>query len=697
MCIFTRFAYCVDIGSDTAPNRFNAIQVLNDGDRIAGFAAIDGGFKLFNSATTGTWDSFFAASGQISLREGTLVLNKDLVVSSVADIQTFGNIIGNNHVINFRGGGEILPSRATNCTIEQVTFISFGGIGNISSDWFSDGGYVAFAIFSGGFSGVAVLSFDGATFTLETFILNLDGGSSSQTNSVRCHPTLPFCAVVRSQSTGDELFSVFFAAGGPTLIVLDSDGIATGDYVACAWHPSGEYLAVGGTEIGAQLKVYPFDTGTGLFGAPSTFAITPSRSVQRESMAWNADGTLLAVGVNHTGANPDLLVYEFDASLVTLSLNASAVVDTGADVLSVSWNPIQKDFLAIGIEGGFTNSVFLFEHDFNAGTLTEQGDGISDLDSTAVQTVEFSPDGNCLGLGRDIFGGVGVVRSYAFDNPIFNQTFSIDSATAIASFRYSPSGQYQVTSQEGGTVIVAAFERLASVAMPQSTLANVELLFENDVMLQNCSLLLNGNNVINGRSGRVTLDSSCELIVDANSGLVLKDVTLRGINTNSLKLVDDTSKVVFDNVRIILDGEYSFTLGSFDVNNQLSIEGDGYTFNFQTDLVCTITRNSQLILNDGITFNYDPSIVSKTLLQLYDETSTLVLNGARLSANSAGIQLTKGRLFIEGKSFLNGAGMLLNEAIDFGDGNNVLNNLRVEWLPAAQLIVEEGFLRDRNV
>ncbi|EKD48457.1 MAG: hypothetical protein ACD_64C00305G0002, partial [uncultured bacterium] len=35
---------CVDIGSDTAVTRFNAQQLIQDGDRVAGFAWLTGGF-----------------------------------------------------------------------------------------------------------------------------------------------------------------------------------------------------------------------------------------------------------------------------------------------------------------------------------------------------------------------------------------------------------------------------------------------------------------------------------------------------------------------------------------------------------------------------------------------------------------------------------------------------------------------------
>ena len=45
---FTTLMRPVDIGSDTAVTRFNNQQVLNNGDRIAGFASIAAGFLIAN-------------------------------------------------------------------------------------------------------------------------------------------------------------------------------------------------------------------------------------------------------------------------------------------------------------------------------------------------------------------------------------------------------------------------------------------------------------------------------------------------------------------------------------------------------------------------------------------------------------------------------------------------------------------------
>src|SRR5581483_406628 len=63
------------IGSDTAVTRFNTQQTLFNGFRVAGFAALAGGFNIFGGLTQATFDSFFGVSGIVSFNTGTLILN----------------------------------------------------------------------------------------------------------------------------------------------------------------------------------------------------------------------------------------------------------------------------------------------------------------------------------------------------------------------------------------------------------------------------------------------------------------------------------------------------------------------------------------------------------------------------------------------------------------------------------------------
>src|SRR5579872_3782470 len=86
------FLFCADIGSDTAVTRFNNVVTINNGDRVAGFAALYGGFSFASGTTTAFFDSFFPVSGSIAINGGNLALNKDLILNDVLTVGALGNI-----------------------------------------------------------------------------------------------------------------------------------------------------------------------------------------------------------------------------------------------------------------------------------------------------------------------------------------------------------------------------------------------------------------------------------------------------------------------------------------------------------------------------------------------------------------------------------------------------------------------------
>src|SRR5579872_2950128 len=115
---------CTDIGSDTAVTLFNNQVGLVNADRIAGFAAINGGFFLdTTSSTTVLFDSFFPVVGNIQLNGGTLNLNQDLVFQDVTNLISFGTINANLHQLEFASGMNIVPSgnAQTGCLITSTT------------------------------------------------------------------------------------------------------------------------------------------------------------------------------------------------------------------------------------------------------------------------------------------------------------------------------------------------------------------------------------------------------------------------------------------------------------------------------------------------------------------------------------------------------------------------------------------------
>ncbi len=106
------FLKAVTIGSDSAVQRFPTQQTLNTGDRVAGFAALDGGFALATNATA-TFDAFFPVSGNVALNGGVILLYEDLYFENLVSFMGTGTISGNGHMLAFSPSQSVLTGTCT--------------------------------------------------------------------------------------------------------------------------------------------------------------------------------------------------------------------------------------------------------------------------------------------------------------------------------------------------------------------------------------------------------------------------------------------------------------------------------------------------------------------------------------------------------------------------------------------------------
>jgi hypothetical protein len=218
-----------------------------------------------------------------------------------------------------------------------------------------------------------------------------------------------------------------------------------------------------------------------------------------------------------------------------------------------------------------------------------------------------------------------------------------------------------------------------------------------DMKMQNSCIKFSGLSTFNGGGNVLTLDSTSTIIIASGSSLMFKNITIRGVSGTQLTAVDGTSTFSFQNVLMELDGNYSFTVGKFAVLKNLEIAGDGFVFAYRTDQVSTVSSTGRLILDEGLTFSYDPRSSSRSLLQFSDFSAELVLNSATLYSTTTGLSLTSGYLIVDGKSFLAAEGNTAATGITFGDGANAINDFFIELLPAAQLNILRGLVSYANV
>jgi len=229
------------------------------------------------------------------------------------------------------------------------------------------------------------------------------------------------------------------------------------------------------------------------------------------------------------------------------------------------------------------------------------------------------------------------------------------------------------------------------------TFSDVTIFLRGDVFVNESHITFSGDSIINGRGNALSLSSSSSLIIDENSCLKFEDIVIKNVSSSKISCVNDSSAIEFRDVLWVQDGDYIFSAGKFDLLGDFHICGEGYKFVYQTDQVSTVSANSAIIFDNNVTFSYDPAVASSDLIVLSDDTSEFILCGATLHATSTGLRLKKGKLVIDGKSFISCDGQIEDDAISFGDGSSAENNLEIQFLPAANLEIIKGFVAYNNV
>lgn len=215
-----------------------------------------------------------------------------------------------------------------------------------------------------------------------------------------------------------------------------------------------------------------------------------------------------------------------------------------------------------------------------------------------------------------------------------------------------------------------------------------------------------GTCTLDGRGKVMSLQKGGILVQDlsgAPSTLTIQDVVIDGIEDGAIQIDGCQSKIIFKDVTLKLAEDFSFSKGFFEVDGMVRIFSavDGTQVRFIYDTDCTtssiINTASTLHFDRNVTLSYAPLSPYNTLLELTDKSSVMSLNGATLFATTTGLQLTKGTLLVDYLCLLSSDATTLAEAIAFGDGVSVSNDLNVDIMPGGKLDIESGYLNYKNI
>jgi hypothetical protein len=225
---------------------------------------------------------------------------------------------------------------------------------------------------------------------------------------------------------------------------------------------------------------------------------------------------------------------------------------------------------------------------------------------------------------------------------------------------------------------------------------NGSILFSSDVTLTN-TWTFQGICTINGNGNTVSLEPGGEILVDANSTLILKDIRLNEIGPNNIRCLDNTGKIVLDNAHWIQDEDYTFDKGSLDFKNDVVIGGQYRTFTYQSTQTSHVYYDTVLKLDANLTFSYAPTNGDQTLLSFDDYTSVLLLEGTTVYLNP-GLKLTNGKLKIRKSPFI----YIYDTSTERGAGGLTLgdeisgHDMHLRYLDNSILTIASGSLNYKN-
>jgi hypothetical protein len=202
-----------------------------------------------------------------------------------------------------------------------------------------------------------------------------------------------------------------------------------------------------------------------------------------------------------------------------------------------------------------------------------------------------------------------------------------------------------------------------------------------------------GHNIIFGRNSSINLDTGVTL--------TLRHVGLRRIKDNpnggaSLGVKrPHRADLTLQDVVVHLERDFTFTYCPLYITGDVIISGT-HTFVYTSTHDMRIATASLFGIDMNTTFSYAPRSANKNLIIMRDKTSMLMLTGGTLKTINTGLQLTKGTLVVDHKSYLVNTATSLSEAIVFGDGT-ASNDLGIEILPGGSLDLLSGIVDYKNV
>ena len=210
------------------------------------------------------------------------------------------------------------------------------------------------------------------------------------------------------------------------------------------------------------------------------------------------------------------------------------------------------------------------------------------------------------------------------------------------------------------------------------------------------------SNTVIGNGNVLYLDNHGKLVVERGASLILRNMVIKNLSSEKIKCLDDSSKIIFQDVTLVQDDVFSFDKGSFDVLGYLDLTGS-QTFVLQPTNICTIKANAMLAVEPHMTLSVDFVTTRTDMLAFEDSSSLLSLRNCTFHVTTTGILLIGGSVSIDGSVSMC-AELKLDElmlsslpiGISIGDFSES-RDCSIEIQSGGQLNIDNGWFIYKNV
>ncbi len=445
---------------------------------------------------------------------------------------------------------------------------------------------------------------------------------------------------------------------------LISSNVTSGS-ANCSWSPDGNYMVTTG---GTKINVFAVNDGV-----PSLLS-SLDIGTQAYGCSWSDNGSFIAVHAGNTIKSFRVNVQPVRSVQVSPTISNSITLGNSANGSSDDVNVQVRTGASVNVYGLINHDSASYQwqtrnqlgREVNATNYTQSDDLWLSKDQSLIvnESCVFNGDGHSIWFARS---QLGLIQIAAGKSVIFTNVILKDFNDAAISL-----GQ--------GSSVIFGDGVVIELSMPMNLTKD---------------LRFSGDSTISGLGYDFDL-SSYYLGILQPGVLTLQNIVLTGVKERNIRCIGDNASITLRDCGLVLESDFTFTTGRFSIEKDVVLTGT-HTFSYEGsgNKVSTISANSTLFLDTGVTFSYAPRAANQDLLAFTDATSRLYLNGCTLKTTATGMRLTKGTMMVDNQNSVYNYSSSMSGAFTIGNGV-VADDFIIQIMPNANIEIVEGSLVYNN-